>query len=133
MQIIIVGQNRVEFCPIKKKDNEKRFFATRGQLYKVVPDQLIRFRQYDLKGKELPSDEVIIFVENSTVPYHVINNVSYFMDDVLADIDIQKGLNSNGIFKKNIFFSKAKSIWAAILPFMGAIIMGAIVLWAFVS
>lgn len=133
MQIIIVGQNRVEFCPIKKKDDEKRFFATRGQLYKVVPDQLIRFRQWDINGKELDSDEVIIFVENGTVPYHVINNVSYMMDDVLADIDIQKGVTTERFFKKSIFFGKAKSIWNMLIPFSGAIIMGVIILWAFLS
>lgn len=133
MQIIIVGQNRVEFCPIKTKDHEKRFFATRGQLYKVVPDQLIRFRSWDLKGKELKSDEVIIFVENATVPYHVINNVSYAMDDVLADIDIQKGIVQESFFKKNIFFSTAKSIGSYLMPFLGAIIMGGVVLWAILS
>lgn len=55
MMHITVGQNRVECLEIKKKDYDKRFFATRRQLYKMDPSGLVRMRVYDSDGKELPS------------------------------------------------------------------------------
>lgn len=33
MKAILVGNNRVEFCEVKKKDFDKCFFEYRSQLY----------------------------------------------------------------------------------------------------
>lgn len=52
---ITVGQNRVECSEIRRADYDKRFFATRRQLYKMDPAGLVRMRVYDEKGKETES------------------------------------------------------------------------------
>lgn len=33
MKVIIVGNNRVEFCEVRKRDYDKCFFEHRQQLY----------------------------------------------------------------------------------------------------
>ena len=38
MMGIIVGENRVEFIQVKKRDLKKHFFVTRDQLYKFYPN-----------------------------------------------------------------------------------------------
>lgn len=55
MMHITVGQNRVECLEIKKSDFDKRFFATRRQLYKMDPAGLVRMRVYDDDGREMES------------------------------------------------------------------------------
>lgn len=52
---MIVGQNRVECSTIRKKDQDKRFFAIRRQLYKMDPGGLVRMRVYDGHGVEQES------------------------------------------------------------------------------
>lgn len=47
MMVIIIGTNRAEMCKVPVKDQDKHFFMTRKQLYKVYPDGLSRMRIYD--------------------------------------------------------------------------------------
>lgn len=69
MYVIISGKNRVEFCNVKrKKDFDRRFFKTRGQLYLIPPDGMVRMRVIEY-GKERPSEAAIAYEENTIVPY----------------------------------------------------------------
>lgn len=69
MYVIISGKNRVEFCNVKrKKDFDRRFFKTRGQLYLIPPDGMVRMRIIEY-GKERASEGAIAYEENTIVPY----------------------------------------------------------------
>ena len=135
MIIIIVGQNRVEYSNIRKSDQEKKLFATRQQLYKVVPEGLVRMRRRDENGVELESEEVIIYPEGSDVPYDTINNVSYYQEDVLPEIDMIRGALGHGLFiNKTKLLMKAKSAMDNyILPYIGVVIVGVILAYAFLT
>lgn len=135
MIIIIVGQNRVEYCNIRKSDQEKKLFASRQQLYKVVPEGLVRMRRRDENGNEQESEEVIIYPEGSGVPYDTINNVSYYQEDVLPEIDMIRGALGHGLFNsKTKLLMKAKSAMDNyILPYIGVVIVGVILAYAFLT
>lgn len=101
MQVIISGINRVEFCIVKKKkDFERRFFMTRGQLYFVPVNGLTRMHIIEY-GKEKDSDAAIIYEENKIVPYDVKDNLEYKMDNLLPDIDRYKEMTDYSWFKNN--------------------------------
>lgn len=135
MIIIIVGQNRVEYCNIRKSDQEKKLFASRQQLYKVVPEGLVRMRRRDENGVELESEEVIIYREGSAVPYDTIRDVSYYQEDVLPEIDMIRGALGHGLFNnKAKLLMKAKSAMDNyILPYIGVVIVGVILAYAFLT
>lgn len=100
MQVIISGSNRVEFCKVKKKsDFNRRFFMTRGQLYFVPTNGLVRMRIFEY-GKERDSDAVIAYEENTIVPYDQ-KDIVYNMDNLLAVIDRYKMMTNYSWFKRN--------------------------------
>lgn len=106
--LVIEGMNRTEFCrPKRKRDvDEKRFFETRGQLYRAYPDQFTRMkiREYGIyKG----DDEVIFYPENSIHPC-LERGTRIDRDKVMADIDWHKILAEDTLFKK-------KSIWGSLI------------------
>ena len=133
MMVIIVGDNRVEYCTLTRKQEGLHFFKTRNQLYKVFPDGLKRLRIFDYDGLEIKNDEVIIFRENDTHPYDECD-LDYSMDRLLGDVDRHKMMHADGWIRKNrkIWFANAgKSIYQKIgLP---GIIVAAVVLYAFVG
>ena len=98
MQVIIIGQNRAEFCNVKKNDKEKHFFMTRKQLYRVYPDGLTRMKVTRF-GIEDESDEVIVYKENEIVPYHT-RGLDYSANRFVFVIDEHKLLTSGSWFNK---------------------------------
>lgn len=128
MEVIIIGTNRAEFCQIRRGDVEKHFFKTRGQLYMTMPDGLTkcintRFGRYD--GEE----EVIIFSENSSIPYDTGKHVCYDEDYILGNIDLEKNLKDKSLLsgRNDIFSVKARSFWKTIKPYLSLIITGAVI------
>ena len=100
MIVIISGCNRVELCKVKKKkDFDRRFFVTRGELYYVPVNGLTRMRVYTY-GKERPSEAVIAYKENEIVPYDT-KDLTYSMDNLLADIDRYKQMTDYNWLKGN--------------------------------
>lgn len=88
---IIEGKNRTEFCKAKDKDiDRKRFFATRGMLYRGFPNQFTRMRIYEY-GVERGTDEVIVYQENCI---HAQQERGIFIDPdhLMCDIDEYKGM-----------------------------------------
>ena len=67
MKVYIIGRNRVEMCTVKPRDYDKHFFVTRGQLYKMYPDNLMRTIRYEY-GVRRRDEEVIIYPENGVKP-----------------------------------------------------------------
>lgn len=130
MMVIIIGDNRAEYCTLTKKQEGLHFFKTRNQLYKVFPDGLKRCRIFDYDGLEIKNEEVIIFRENDTHPYDECE-VDYTMDRLLSDVDRHKMMRPGGWARKSkIWFSNAAtSIFQKIgLP---GIVVACVVIYAF--
>lgn len=113
MMVIIVGENRVEYCTVNKNDEHLHFYKSRGQLYKVYPNGLTRMRVFDYDGMEVRNDEVIIYYENETHPYDT-HDIDYTMDRLLGDVDRHKMMlpGKKGLSKNRVWFtSVAKSVY----------------------
>lgn len=108
MMVIITGENRVEICVPNRRQEGLHFFKTRNQLYKIFPDGLRRVRIFDYGGKEIGSEEGIIFAENCTRPYDEMN-IDYSMDRLLSDVDRHKMMRPTN----KLGFNKDKAIWFA--------------------
>lgn len=135
MQVIIIGSDRAEICKVKVRDLEKHYFTTRGQLYKVYPDGLTGLEIYDYtKNPDNPVksfDEVIVYSENASIPYHP-RRVSYDNDVLLYQIDQHKEMIGHGILSRGqLMFKQAANLWKALLPMLPMIVVGVILLWAF--
>lgn len=133
MRVIIVGENRAEFCRISPRDYDKRFFETRGQCYRVYPQELHRLKVYE--GDDLvEEDEVIVYREGSIVPYHAKSSRSYLLDHILSELDQQKLMTPRGVFgEKGIFAHAFSDAWKKLLPYTGVIIAGIVVAYALLT
>ena len=131
MMLIIVGSNRVEFIRIKKKDYDRHFVQTRGQLYKVYPDGLTRCIVTH-HGRRMRDEEVVVYKENAIVPYHPRSQL-YTMTKILSEIDNHKSSLPKGgwhVSMSNV--GEAVSIWKQLVPTIPFIIAGIILIWAVV-
>lgn len=105
MRVIIMGEDRAEFCVVAKKNKEKHFIKIRkSQLYKVYPNGLCRCK-IDYFGEEIMTDEVIVYAENETIPYIRKIGVRYGMEALLQDIDLHKQMTYGAWFKKKPWFT----------------------------
>lgn len=133
MRVIIIGENRAEFCRIASKDLDKRFFETRGQCYRIYPQELRRLKVYE-RDDLVEEDEVLVFREGSVVPYHAKNTESYRLDYILAELDQQKLMTPRGVFgEKGIFAHAFSDTWKRLLPYSGVIIAGIVVVYALLT
>lgn len=133
MMIIIKGNNRVEFCKIKTRDQNKRLFATRNQLYRVSPRAMIRMRQFDEKGHEDDSEEVQIFEEEASAPFDTPVGVSYYQEDVLPEIDMIRSTSRTVLGTKSALMRAMSTGRDLMLAYGGIIITGVVLAWAFLS
>lgn len=134
MIVIIVGNNHVDYCKIRASDQQKKLFVLRQQLYKVVPEGLIRTRRYKEDGSEIESEEVVIYPEGGSAPYDTLPGVSYYQDDVLPEIDMIKGSVGLSALRKNTLLMKAKAISDNLLiPYGGLIIVGIVIAYALIA
>lgn len=135
MLAIIVGANRVEVCPLKRRDYEKWFFQHRGQTYLIMPRNLVRMRFYDEKGREWREpEEVIMFPEGSSLAYdtHEECVMAYYQDNVLPAIDLERAVRKNKTKGQGVLQSAANTM-NALYPIAGLIITGVVVLYAFLT
>jgi|GEM_PF-6061684 len=135
MMAIIVGANRVEICPLRKRDYEKWYFQHRGQTYLIVPENLVKLRYYDSSGRECREpEEVIVFPEGSSLPYDTRPDcvTAYYQDNVLAGIDIEKGVRKLKTKGQGILAS-VSSTMSALYPIAGLIITAAVVGYALLT
>lgn len=94
MKAIIMGRNRAVIGKVKLKEWEsKHWYLCGTQLYKIYPDSLTRtlVTKYGVRKAD---EEVIVFKENGTIPYHP-HGVSFGTDKVLSEIDEHKLMSSN--------------------------------------
>lgn len=132
LTVIISGSNRMEFCKVKKKkDFDRRFFRTRGQLYFIPVNGLVRMRVFEW-GKERDSEATIIYPENSIYPYHQCN-IEYRMDNLLNDIDRYKQMTNYSWWNRNKpwFMNTGKSIWKQLTTTGG--IVAIVLAYVFIS
>ena len=137
MMVIIMGEDRAEYCKVKKKHKEKHFFKTRNQLYRVRPEGLARCR-IDYFGT-VETDEIIVYSENEIIPYQPKGEVQYTMDKMYMDLDAHKQMTGGSWFGKRTkqWFSgqqgkdlmkyvKDPSVWGILLAIIvaGPIILG---------
>lgn len=133
MIVIVSGINRVEFCHVKKKkDFDRRFFMTRGQLYFVPVNGLTRIRIREF-GKDRDSDAAIIYEENKIVPYDIRDNLDFNMDNMLADIDRYKEMTDYSWFKTNkpYIVQNASKLWQMMTSGGGIVVL--VLLWVFLT
>lgn len=127
--VLIVGSNRAEFCKPKPKDvDNKHFFVTRNQLYKVYPDMYTRVRHYYC---EVPvsTDEMIIYPENGIRPDIQRGAVTDF-DKLMADIDEHKMLNGSSK-RKNVGTLSSKV--SSFKKFFPMLLVGIVLAYAFIT
>lgn len=132
MIIAIEGKNRTEFCrPKNPKDVDKRrFYETRGMLYRAYPEQFTRIRINEF-GQEVTTDEMIAYPENCIHAY-VDRDIVITVDKTLADIDENRIMVGNTFNKKSwgILTSKTGSkIWQN----FPIILAGLVLLYAFAA
>lgn len=142
MQVIIMGEDRAEFCVVSKKNKEKHFIKIRNsQLYKVYPNGLCRMK-IDYFGEEIRTDEVIVYAENETIPYIVKIGVRYGMEPMLMSIDEHKRMTGGKWFNKKkpwfagndvgflINLMKNPAFWIVLI---GAIVCGPMLIKSFIG
>lgn len=135
MLAIIVGANRVEVCPLKKKDYEKWFFQHRGQTYLIMPRNLVKMRFYDKDGRECKEpEEVIFFPEGSSLAYDTHEECvsAYYQDNVLPAIELERAVRKNRTKGQGILQS-ATNTMNALYPIAGLLITVAIVGYALLT
>lgn len=96
--IVIMGEDRAEYCKVAKKHKEKHFFKTRNQLYRMRPEGLARCK-IDYFGT-VKSDEIIVYAENEIIPYQIKGEIQYTMDKFFMDLDAHKQMTGGTWFKK---------------------------------
>lgn len=130
MQITIVGNDFVNICNVKKRNQNKIWFVLRKGMYKCVPQEFTRKRMTKF-GHVMTTDECIIFKEGDTMPYHPQGTTSYAFDDLLAEIDSEKLT-----YKKSHLFGKffamlennSDGVWIAfVLLISAAAIIGGLI------
>lgn len=132
MIIGIEGINRTEFCrPKNAKDVDKRrFYETRGMLYRAYPEQFTRMRVREF-GQEVTTEEIITYPENCIHAY-VDRDIVITVDKMLADIDENRIMTGNSFSKRSwgMLTSKTGSkIWQNI----PIILAGLVLLYAFAA
>lgn len=133
MMVIIVGANRAELYKVKTSEQGKHFIQSKGQLYKVYPDGLRRMRVYGADGKEKESEEVLVYSENSIVPYKP-GTTPYTADRILAEIDGHKEARGmGGILGPAAYIKAGADMWRGIRPMLPMIIAVIVVAYAFIS
>lgn len=131
MMIIIVGENRVEFCKIRRKDLDKRLFEHRGQAYPVFPQNLVRMRYLDPEGRQIKEpEEVMIFPEGSSVAYDTLPDAIdvYYQENMFPMLDIIR--DTPIPLRQSRFMKAVSSGWKAMLPHFGVILTILILAWA---
>lgn len=103
MMVIIFGEDRAEYCSVKRKMKDKHFFDTRHQLYRVYPQGLSRCR-IDNFGEEYTSSEVVCYAENEIIPYIIKGDVDYSANSFCMDIDEHKLMAKDWFGKPKISF-----------------------------
>lgn len=127
--ILIVGSNRAEFCKPKPKDvDNKHFFVTRNQLYKVYPDMYVRVRRYWC-GHQVATDEMIVYPENGIRP-DIQRGYPTNFDKLMADIDEHKMLN--GLSKRKSFGTMSSKV-RSFKKMFPLILVGAVLAYAFIT
>ena len=132
MLVIIIGENRVEYNKIKKKDYNKLFFERRDQAYKVAPDGLVHLRIVDWKGRA-KDEECVVYKENASVPYDTLPGVSYRQDHVFEELDLIRDVNRGKLFKRNPFMHKVNEVVDAFYPLLGIGILAGVLLWVAIN
>lgn len=122
--------NRTEFCIPKTKDVDKRrFYETRGMLYRAYPDQFTRMRikQY---GVQTGMEEVIVYQENSIHPQKE-RGTFVDMDKIMADIDENKWTYGSGPLQKRAWAHMSSKGKNKLLGYLPVILAGLVLLYAF--
>lgn len=130
MMIILLGRNRAEPNTIKVKDFDKHFFQARKQGYRIFPDGLLRMRIFK-DGIEYESEETIVYPENGIIP-HKTCGLDYSPLAIKTDIDFHKDATSRNFFNRfKLFADNAHNVYKALAPYLGLIVAGLVVLYAF--
>lgn len=133
MKAIIVGNNRVEVCEVKKRDYEKTFFVHRQQLYMIMPGNLVRMRYFDKDGRETREpDEVCVFREGASVAYDTLLEDAYYQENVLPSIDLFRDVR-RGKLKGAGLLQGLTTLVDQLYPILGLVIVVGVVGYALLT
>ena len=105
---------------IRKKDLDKHFFKSRGQMYMIYPECLTPVEVYH-NGVWVESESIIVFPENGTMPYNCRHPALYDMDSLLSKVhEVQLiAKNKRGFSFGNINPNKIWD-WIPLFPMISA-------------
>ena len=129
MMVIIIGENRVEYCYVKKKDVGKEWYVTRNQAYRVTPEC---YRQIEIYHNDawVRTETVIVFDENNAIPYFCKYPEYYGMDARLSSIDEVKTMIPRKS-RASVFFTQGgkNSPWRQFLAGLPLVVVMFIIVW----
>lgn len=129
-KVIIIGANGHEYAEIKTKNKRKRYFETKGQLYRVYPEGYVRMKIHGIDGDD--DAEVIIYDENCIAPYDITPTMDYSADAFEEDIWIDKSMSS-AYEKKHLSWQNVGSFMQQNSKYIPFVAIGIVVLFAFIS
>ncbi|MBR5015068.1 MAG: hypothetical protein IKY16_10785 [Bacteroidales bacterium] len=136
MMGIIVGENRVEFIQVKKRDLKKHFFVTRDQLYKFYPNCMKKMRLEDDLGL-IRTESVMIYPENGIRPYGWAepedpSDDPFDFDTILGNIDEHKRMVTRSPFSRwRMYLRTSQSVWRTLAPLLPILVAGIVLVGAF--
>lgn len=132
MMVIIIGENTVNYCRVRKKDLVKRFYTYRDQLYLIIPEC---FRQIEIRHNRAwtRTETAIIFDENNPIPYFCKHPEYYTMDSRLVAIDEFKLMHADKKHSwRGMFQGGENSPWRQVITGIPLIMVALIVLGGFI-
>lgn len=130
-KVIIIGANGHEYAEIKNKNKKKRYFETKGQLYRVYPEGYVRMKIIGLEKTEYA--ECIIYDENCIAPYDIPHeSMDYSADAFEEDIWLDKKM-SNKFDRKHLSWENVGTFMQRYGKFLPIVLIGGIVVIAFIG
>lgn len=74
-----------------------------------------------------------MYQEGSSTPYDVIQHVEYYQEDVLPELDLERDVVSEWGIQKKTLMQTVSGAYDAIYPFIGIAVVGAILVYAFLT
>lgn len=134
--IVIIGENRQEFCVPQKKDVDgKQFFQSRGQLYHCFPYEISQCI-WTFHNRYIGQNEVIVYPEDGIHPHiehYKTKMIKINSSRYRQKIDEQKSVSQYKLKPRKMvgwLTQKNQNVVRNLLPFA---IVGQVLMYAFLK